>query len=151
MRVMKRRSATFYAVSTFVFALITSLLACSYLDSVRLSQITPHPADAAPRPAERPLSERVPADMRAFAIPRADLRASVTVRSGDYIDVLATLEPGTSGFPETLTVLDKRRVLEVDSAGDITVLVAPDEAERLAFSLANGKVAVALCSPDGTR
>jgi pilus assembly protein CpaB len=94
-----------------------------------------------------PLATLVPAGMRAVSIPVATVAGAI--HSGDHVDVLATFG---GGQPRTETVGTDLEVIEVsggvasataatsaEGAGSgptLTLLVAPDEAEQLAYAAA---------------
>lgn len=100
----------------------------------------------AERLADRPLSElaaRVPAGQRAVAVP-ADASAAPPLLVGDRVDVLVALAEATpSGSAAGFVVATDALVVAVDDTA-ITVAVPRDVAPRLAASLGQGAVTLAL-------
>ena len=100
----------------------------------------------------------VPAGLRSM---RVVIEGGVRPRPGDPVDIYATFDPQTVGdnAEPTLTVARAVPVIAVDSDDGtnadgrgmsigVTVLVSPDEAERLAFSTAAGTLALAIAPPE---
>ena len=96
-----------------------------------------------------PLAALVPPGLRAVAVivsvPPGPLSA------GDRVDVIATY---AGGQPHAETVLEAAEVLATRAAGDVTgagstvvLLVAPDDAQRLAFARSFAELSVAVVSP----
>lgn len=105
-------------------------------------------------------SGAVPEGMRAYGLgPQALAGMAMVPRSGDRVDVLATL-PGDDGRAKTVTIL---RSIQVASTGTtredsgagsslvssnkdraVTLLVKPDQAEALAQAEAAGKITLVL-------
>ncbi|MBM3675695.1 MAG: Flp pilus assembly protein CpaB [Actinobacteria bacterium] len=97
--------------------------------------------------AERgPTSAVVPSGLRAM---RILLDRGTRPRPGDVVDVYATFDPQVVGedAEPTLTVAPAAAVVAVDDEG-VTVLVTPEQAKRLAFSVAAGTVALAIAPPE---
>lgn len=107
------------------------------------------------------LASRIPPSLRAYSLRLGPLSgAGHELRPGDHVDVLAT----NGNPPKTTTILTDRLILSsggVASGGeearsgvlDITLLVSPDEAERLAQAEFEGEISISLCplSSDGGR
>ncbi len=98
------------------------------------------------------LDRALPPGTRAVRIP---VDGAIRPRPGAAVDVLATF-PGDE--PETVVVAAGALVLTTDRGSDpdsvagdaagVTVLVDPDQAERLAFARANGVLDLALVPPE---
>ncbi len=109
-------------------------------------------------------SGAVPEGMRAYGLdPQALAGMAMVPRSGDRVDVLATL-PGDDGRAQTVTIL---RSIQVASTGTsreaagagpslmssnkdraVTLLVKPDQAEVLAQAEAAGKITLVVVPTD---
>lgn len=156
MRRFKRRSARFYAILVFVLALISSALTCSYLESLNVptsqkSKAT-SPKKTSSNQADEGLADLIPDGMRAFAINLGEHSSTIAgLKAGNYVDVVATFDTDTSEIPKAKTAVERRRILSIDRAGNIVLLVAPDEAETLASALAHGKIAISLCPTEEER
>jgi pilus assembly protein CpaB len=110
------------------------------------------------------LPSLIPPGMRAVSV-RVNEVVSVAgfVTPGTRVDVLLTGTPGGSGEEQTTTVLQNVAVLasghtlERTSTGEaqntpvITLLVSPDDAERLALASTEGHIQLALRNPLDTR
>ena len=83
----------------------------------------------------------LPAGTRAVAVPAGP--ASVVVRRGDRVDVLATFDPPPAGEEPTFPVAEAAPVLDVGPEA-VTVAVAPEEAKRVAYAVAAGVVTLTL-------
>jgi pilus assembly protein CpaB len=83
----------------------------------------------------------LPTDMRAVAVPTGP--ASVALRRGDRVDVLATFDPPPAGEEPTFPVAEAAPVLDVGPEA-VTVAVAPEEAKRVAYAVAAGVVTLTL-------
>ena len=106
----------------------------------------------------------IPPGMRAVSV-RVNEIVSVAgfVMPGTRVDVLLTGTPGGSGEQQTTTVLQNVEVLasghtlERNSSGDaqntavITLLVSPDDAERLTLASSEGHIQLALRNPLDTK
>ena len=106
----------------------------------------------------------IPPGMRAVSV-RVNEVVSVAgfVTPGTRVDVLLTGTPGSSGEQQTTTVLQNVAViasghtLERSSTGEaqntavITLLVSPDDAERLTLASSEGKIQLALRNPLDTK
>jgi pilus assembly protein CpaB len=110
------------------------------------------------------LPSLIPPGMRAVSV-RVNEVVSVAgfVTPGTRVDVLLTGTPGTSGEQETTTVLQNVAVLasghtlertstgEAQNTAVITLLVSPDDAQRLTLASLEGKIQLALRNPLDTR
>ena len=110
------------------------------------------------------LPSLIPPGMRAVSV-RVNDTTSVSgfVLPGTRVDVLLTGSPQGSNEPETTTVLENVAViatgqrLERNSAGDpqttpvITLLVSPDDAQKLTLASNQGHIQLALRNPLDTR
>jgi len=106
----------------------------------------------------------IPPGMRAISV-RVNDTTSVSgfVLPGTHVDVLLTGNPGGSGEQQTTTVLEDLAViatgqkLERNAAGEpqttsvITLLVSPDDAQKLTLASNQGKIQLALRNPLDTR
>ncbi|MGE0795758.1 MAG: hypothetical protein AB7O29_10520 [Acidimicrobiia bacterium] len=87
------------------------------------------------------LAARLPPGTRGIAVPN---EAGPPLEDGDRVDVLVTLDPATARPTTTVT----RSALVLDVGDDaVTVAVALDDAERVAFAAAAGLVTLALSGP----
>ena len=100
------------------------------------------------------LTGLIPRGMRAMRVEPVDgLRPPL----GAVVDVLAAVDP-TLGGASTAVVAQAARVLAVDRGHDdeytgggragVTLLVTEDEAQRVAFAVANGVLTLALAPPE---
>jgi pilus assembly protein CpaB len=110
------------------------------------------------------LPSLIPPGMRAVSV-RVNDTTSVSgfVLPGTHVDVLLTGNPQGSGDPQTTTVLENVAViatgqrLERNSAGEpqstpvITLLVSPDDAQKLTLASNQGHIQLALRNPLDTR
>jgi pilus assembly protein CpaB len=122
------------------------------------------PSKLAPENAGSGLPSLIPPGMRAVSV-RVNEVVSVAgfVGPGTRVDILLTGTPAGSTEPQTTTVLQNVAViaagqrLERNAAGDaqntpvITVLVSPDDAERLTLASSEGHIQLALRNPLDTR
>jgi len=106
----------------------------------------------------------IPPGMRAVSV-RVNEVVSVAgfVAPGTRVDVLLTGTPGTNGEQETTTVLQNVAVLasghnlernangEPQNTAVVTLLVSPDDAQRLALASTEGHIQLALRNPLDTR
>ena len=107
------------------------------------------------------LPSMIPPGMRAVSV-RINDTSSVSgfVLPGTRVDVLMTGNPTGSNEPQTITVLRNVTVLangqkmdrnllsgESQNAPLITLLVSPDDAERLALAMNQGRIQLALRNP----
>jgi len=106
----------------------------------------------------------IPPGMRAISV-RVNDTTSVSgfVLPGTHVDVLLTGNPGGSNEQQTTTVLEDLAViatgqkLERNAAGEpqttsvITLLVSPDDAQRLTLASNQGKIQLALRNPLDTK
>jgi hypothetical protein len=70
------------------------------------------------------------------------------VPNGGRIDIAAAFPAGPDGLPLAVTALRGVPVIEKKSVGGGTALVlsvTPDQAERLAFAVANARIFISLC------
>jgi len=110
------------------------------------------------------LPSLIPPGMRAFSL-RVNEVVSVAgfVVPGTHVDVLLTGNPTSGGQQQTTTVLENVAViasgpnLERNSNGEpvnspvITLLVSPDDAQKLALAESQGRLQLALRNPLDTR
>lgn len=110
------------------------------------------------------LPSLIPPGMRAVSV-RVNDTTSVAgfVLPGTRVDVLLTGNPGGSGEQQTTTVLENVAViatgqrLERNSAGEpqsapvITLLVSPDDSQRLTLATNQGKIQLSLRNPLDTK
>ncbi|HEX6802433.1 MAG TPA: Flp pilus assembly protein CpaB [Terriglobales bacterium] len=106
------------------------------------------------------LSSLIPSGMRAVSVRVSDISAmGGFITPGSRVDVLMTGNPG-SGEAQAMTVLKNVAVLangsrldhgllgpETQNSPVITLLVSPDDAERLALAMAQGRIQLALRNP----
>ena len=78
------------------------------------------------------LAALLPPETRAVAVPTGT--ASVPLRRGDRVDVLATFDPPAPGEEPTFPVAEAALVVDV----------GPDEAKRVAYAVASGTVTLAV-------
>lgn len=101
-------------------------------------------AHLAPAGSTRP-GAMLPAGSRAVAVPNGS--SSTPVRIGDHVDVLATLDPAAAPDLEpTFVVAAGALVVDVTESA-VTVAVSPEEAKRVAYSIIQGAVTLALLPP----
>src|ERR1700693_4653345 len=122
------------------------------------------PNKLAPENAGSGLPSLIPPGMRAVSV-RVNEVVSVAgfVGPGTRVDILLTGTPNGSSERQTTTVLQNVAViasgqrLERNASGDaqntpvITLLVSPDDAERLTLASAEGRIQLALRNPLDTR
>jgi pilus assembly protein CpaB len=110
------------------------------------------------------LPSLIPPGMRAVSV-RVNEVVSVAgfVTPGTRVDVLLTGTPGTGGEQETTTVLQNVAVLasghtlertatgEAQNTAVITLLVSPDDAQRLTLASSEGHIQLALRNPLDTK
>jgi pilus assembly protein CpaB len=122
------------------------------------------PSKLAPENAGSGLPSLIPPGMRAVSV-RVNEVVSVAgfVGPGTRVDILLTGTPNGSSEPQTTTVLQNVAViaagqrLERNAAGDaqnvpvITLLVSPDDAERLTLASSEGHIQLSLRNPLDTR
>jgi pilus assembly protein CpaB len=110
------------------------------------------------------LPSLIPPGMRAVSVRVNDV-VSVAgfVTPGARVDVLLTGNPSSSNEPQTNTVLENVEVvavgqkLERNTTGDaqsapvITLLVSPDDAQKLTLASSQGKIQLSLRNPVDTR
>lgn len=111
------------------------------------------------------LASTIPQGMRAVSVRVSDISSvGGFVQPGTRVDVLMTGNPGSSGEPQTITVLKNVAVLangmnldrnaarseSQQNAPIITLAVSPDDAEKLALATAQGKIQLALRNPMDT-
>lgn len=83
----------------------------------------------------------LPTGARAVAVPTG--AESVPLRRGDRVDVLATFDPPPAGEEPTFPVAEAALVVDVGPES-ASVAVGPDEAKRVAYALAAGRVTLAI-------
>ena len=83
----------------------------------------------------------LPEGGRAVAVPTGP--ASVALRRGDRVDVLATFDPPPAGEEPTFPVAEAAMVVDVGPEA-VAVAVAPAEAVRVAYAVAAGVVTLVL-------
>jgi len=106
----------------------------------------------------------IPPGMRAVAVRVNDVvSVSGFVTPGSRVDVLLTGTPGGSGEEQTTTVLQNIEVLasgprlertstgEAQNTAIITLLVSPDDAQRLTLASTQGHIQLALRNPLDTK
>ena len=106
----------------------------------------------------------IPPGMRAVAVRVNDVvSVSGFVTPGSRVDVLLTGTPGGSGEEQTTTVLQNIEVLasgprlertstgEAQNTAVITLLVSPDDAQRLTLASTQGHIQLALRNPLDTK
>lgn len=149
MKKFRMRRARFYTVLAFMLVLISGSLICPYLKNLktpagekRISRLS----NASSKQARQELVELIPEGMRGFTITLEEQRSTKTrLKTGNYVDVVIIFEGDNSQIYRTSTTIRQRRIISTDEAGNIVLLVTPEEAERLAFALAYGKIALTLC------
>ena len=87
------------------------------------------------------LAALLPPETRAVAVPTGT--ASVPLRRGDRVDVLATFDPPAPGEEPTFPVAEAALVVDVGPEA-AAVAVGPDEAKRVAYAVASGTVTLAV-------
>jgi Flp pilus assembly protein CpaB len=87
------------------------------------------------------LAALLPADTVAVAVPTGT--ASVPLRRGDRVDVLATFDPPVLGEEPTFPVAEAALVVDVGPEA-ASVAVRPEEAKRVAYAVAAGTVTLAV-------
>jgi Flp pilus assembly protein CpaB len=83
----------------------------------------------------------LPAGGRAVAVPTGP--ASVALRRGHRVDVLATFDPPPAGEEPTFPVAESALVVDVGPEA-VALAVAPEEAKRVAYAVAAGVVTLVL-------
>ncbi len=111
------------------------------------------------------LPSTIPQGMRAVSVRVSDISSvGGFVQPGTRVDVLMTGNPGGSGEPQTITVLKNVAVLangmnldrsvvrgeSQQNAPIITLAVSPDDAQKLALAVAQGRIQLALRNPMDT-
>lgn len=86
---------------------------------------------------------------RSYAIKTsADDRTLELINEGNRIDIIVSFPAGPDGAPLTRTVIGGARLLKFDVGKRLAVVeVTPAEAEKLAFSEANGQIRLSVCPP----
>ena len=85
----------------------------------------------------RGLAALLPPETRAVSVPTGT--ASVPLHRGDRVDVLATFDPPPPGQEPTFAVAEAALVVDVGPEA-AAVAVAPEEAKRVAYAVAQGVV-----------
>ena len=122
------------------------------------------PSKLAPENAGSGLPSLIPAGMRAVSVRVNEVVAVAGfVVPGTRVDVLLTGNPTGGNEPQTTTVLENVAViaagqkLERNAAGDpqstpvITLLVSPDDAQKLTLASSQGHIQLALRNPIDTK
>ncbi|MGH9165205.1 MAG: RcpC/CpaB family pilus assembly protein, partial [Acidimicrobiales bacterium] len=91
------------------------------------------------------VAAQLPPGLRALAVP-VDA-ASLPLRQGYRVDVLATFDTADPAAEPTFPVATAALVLDV-AEDAVTLAVTPTEAPRLAFAIARGTIALALTSSE---
>jgi len=118
----------------------------------------------APEKGGSGLPSLIPQGMRAVSVRVNEVVAVAGFAvPGTHVDVLLTGNPGGANEAQTTTVLENVAViaagqkLERNAAGDpqttpvITLLVAPDDAQKLTLAASQGKIQLALRNPMDTK
>jgi pilus assembly protein CpaB len=118
----------------------------------------------APEKAGSGLPSMIPSGMRAVSVRVNEVVAVAGfVVPGTHVDVLLTGNPVGGNEPQTLTVLENVAViaagqkLERNASGEpqstpvITLLVSPDDAQKLTLASSQGRIQLALRNPMDTR
>ena len=87
------------------------------------------------------LAALIPPGMRAVAVPTGT--ASVPLRRGDRVDVLATFDPPAPGEEPTFPVAEAVLVVDVGPEA-ASVAVSSEEAKRVAFAMVGGTVTLVI-------
>jgi pilus assembly protein CpaB len=122
------------------------------------------PSKLAPENAGSGLPSLIPPGMRAISVRVNDvISIAGFVVPGTRVDVLLTGTPAASNEPQTTTVLQNVAVIaaghtleraatgEAQNTPVITLLVSPDDAQRLTLASAEGHIQLALRNPLDTR
>lgn len=88
----------------------------------------------------------LPVGTRAVAVPTGG--ATVPLRVGDVVDVLATFDASGGGDQEPTFPVATGAVIVAVGPDAATVAVSPDEAKRVAFAVTRGTVTLAVGAPD---
>lgn len=91
------------------------------------------------------LAALLPAGGRAVAVPTGP--ASVALRRGDWVDVLATFDPPPAGEDPTFPVAEAALVVDVGPEA-VAVAVGAGEALRVAYAVAAGVVTLVLTAKE---
>jgi Flp pilus assembly protein CpaB len=103
--------------------------------------------------AERPVPSPVIAPLienksRALTVPLSRFQGTASrVRGGDFADLLLTFNDPSNGELSTITLIQRAPVLAATQS-DLTFLLLPEEAERVAFGLASGALVLTQRRPD---
>jgi pilus assembly protein CpaB len=119
-------------------------------------------SDLAVSQQRRELSSLVQPGNRAVSVQAAFGDDTQLIRPGDYVDVLATLQPRGEDKLVSALLLQRILVLAVgsitdpqqaraDAAGELTLSLKIEEAQLLALARERGKLSVMLRQPDDTR
>lgn len=94
------------------------------------------------------LTEQIPVGMRAVQVPVNEVEAG-SIKSGDWVDVLATGNAPGSSDTQTRTVLTNVHLLAAGSRA-VTLVVAPEDAEKLTLAIQESRVKIVLRNPADT-
>lgn len=72
------------------------------------------------------------------------------LRAGNQVDMLVTLNRDVLGMSVTKTILERKDVIAVEGLGRndmyiVTLMVSPEEAQKLAYAQANGRISISIC------
>jgi Flp pilus assembly protein CpaB len=72
------------------------------------------------------------------------------LRTGNQVDMLVTLNRDVLGMSVTKTILERKDVIAVEGLGRndmyiVTLMVSPEEAQKLAYAQANGRISISIC------
>jgi hypothetical protein len=107
-------------------------------------------AKAASKPVivENPV-DCLPKGRRAFSIPIDNNNSALSsITEGARVDITAAFPAGPDGMPVAITVLKNVPVIGFkDASGGKTLMlsVSPEDAEKAAFAVANGRIFVSVC------
>lgn len=80
------------------------------------------------------------------------------LKAGNQVDLLVTLNRDVLGLSVTKTILERKDVIAVQALGRndtyiVTLSVDPEEAQKLAYAQANGRISLSICpaGEDGHR
>lgn len=99
-------------------------------------------------PGDSRLTAQIPVGMRAVQVPLNELESS-SIKSGDRVDVLATGSAPGSNDTQTRTVLSNVRLLAIGSRA-VTLVVSPEDAERLTLAAQQGRIKLVFRNPVDT-
>ena len=94
---------------------------------------------------ENRLTPLIPVGMRAVQVPISEVEAE-SIKAGDRVDVLATGNAPGSNDTQTRMVLENERLLAVGPRA-VTLIVAPEDAEKLTLAIQESRVKIVLRNP----